>query len=545
MQVLGSLWLATEMSCLLITDRDKDQCANDADCVAKGTAFADTQCVEAVCVSKTANQGECDSNADCLSNANTPNTYCSEQSACLPILDTHCTSIITANGKPISADAVVLGVMAPLTGDNAPEGMARVNAVKLAYAEFTERAIGIPMANAAAPRPLALVVCDQVADAEGAAKHLATHVKVPAIIGPGFSGTTVKVAKTVSIPSGVLLMTPSATTPDLTTLQDNGLVWRTSSSFEPESKAFADLLAQFEKDQNARASLELSEAAPLRVAVLAKGDSYGKGLADLLSSSLTFNGRSASANGPTNFARFDYPDLSTNPSADHQAIITSVVQTFKPHVVLLIGTAEMITRGLEPLEEQWITGTGAQPRPYYFFSEGAKLGQLISAVTASAASHSDRRLASRVQTFGPRYNNQLFELMQTRYAAANNNSPIPDVYGVTGSYDAFYLVTYALIASGTFPPTGQTIAAGLARTVPPGVMITAGPSDVSRALAELAAGRSIDYDGVTGKLDFDVATGESAGDYNLYCVRSSQFVERTQYFLASEMRLVGEYQPCE
>lgn len=543
--LLGALWLTTHASCLLITDRSKDQCATDAECVAKGAAFANTQCVQGVCISNTASAGECTKNADCLSNQQTPNTYCSAQNACLPIVNTLCTSIITSDGGPIPPDAIVLGVMSPLSGDNAPEGQARVNGVKLAYAEFIERAIGIPTANATVPRPLALVVCDQVADVEAAARHLTDDVKVPAIIGPAFSGATVKVAKNVTIPSGTLLVTPSATTPDLTTLQDDGLVWRTSSSFEPESKAYAALLAQFETNAKVRAALELSDTAPLRVAVVAKGDSYGKGLADSLSSTLTFNGNSAAANGPTYFARIDFPDFSANPNADTQPQVSSVVQTFKPHVILMIGTAELITRGLEPIEEQWVTGSGAQARPFYFFSEGAKLGQLITAVAASEASHPDRKLMSRLQTFGPRYNNQLFELMQTRYAAANNNAPMPDVYGLTGSYDAFYLLTYALTASGTFPPTGKSIATGLARTVPPGTTIAAGPSDLSRGLAELIAGRNIDYDGVTGKLDFDITTGESAGDYNLYCVRSSQFVERDQYFVSSELRLVGDYQPCE
>lgn len=80
--------------------------------------------------------------------------------------------------------------------------------------------------------------------------------------------------------------------------------------------------------------------------------------------------------------------------------------------------------------------------------------------------------------------------------------------------------------------------------VPPGLKIQAGPSDVARAIAELVENRNIDYSGVTGELDFNVATGESPGDYNLYCVKGSDFAANGQYYLAGEGRLVGTYQPC-
>ncbi len=541
--LLVALWTCATPSCLLITDRSKDQCSNTSECTSKGSAFAGTQCVEGVCVSKTGVVGGCSRNADCLANRDTPNTYCSTNKTCLPILDSNCTSVVTIDGKPATPDAIMLGVLAPLTGENATDGAARVRAVQLAHAEFTERAIGIPSANGSAPRPIALVVCDQVADAEGAATHLATRVRVPAIIGPGFSGATVKVAKNVTIPNGVLLMTPSATTPDLATLQDAGLVWRTSSSYEPESKGYAALVAQIEANPQVREAWGLDSAASIRVAVLAKGDSYGKGLADLLSSTLTFNGTTAASNGTAYYGRFDLPDLTANPNADTQAAVTSIVQTFKPHLILAIGTAEVVTKGLDPIEEQWITGTGAQPRPFYVFSEGAKLTQLASVVTASEAAHSDRKLKARVQVFGPRYNDKLYDLMQTRYSAVNNVA-MPDVYGVTGSYDAFYLIAYALTASSASEPSGASVADGLKRLVPPGTTFSAGPGDLSNATADLLAGRNIDYDGVTGRLDFDPSTGESPGDYNLYCVQSPQFVQTGQYFLSSETRLVGQYQPC-
>jgi ABC-type branched-subunit amino acid transport system substrate-binding protein len=551
--LLGAFCLCSAGSCLLLTNRDKNQCATTTDCASKGSAFAGTQCIAGVCVGPDAGVGpdsgsppvgECATTAECLANASKPNTYCSADKQCLPMTSDDCTSIVTPDGKPITPDAIILGLLAPLSGGSASDGTARVRAATLAYQEFIGRQVGIPTGPGTKPRPVAMVACDQTVDAVRAATHLATHVGVPAIIGPGFSGTTVKVAMNVTIPSGVLLFTPSATTPDLTTMQDNGLVWRTSSSFTPESKAYADLLAQMENNADLRASLGLAAGAPIKVAVLAKGDSYGKGLADLLLTTLRFNGTDVSGNGTARFGRYDFPDLSANPNADVSGAITGITTGLRPNIIMLIGTAEVLTKGLVSIENQWPTGTDSPPRPYYVVSEGAKLAELISAVGQSASTHPDQKLAKRVQVFGPRYNDTLYNQLQTRYKASFNE-PLPDVYGVTGSYDAFYLLAYAMLATqSAASPTGATIATGLARTVAPGLTISAGPSDLSKGAAELALGKNIDYDGVTGPLDFDVSTGECPGDYNLYCVQADGFHTTGQYYRSTAAELVGTYAPC-
>ena len=347
----------------------------------------------------------------------------------------------------------------------------------------------------------------------------------------------------VAIPDGVLLMSPSATTPDLTTLQDNGLVWRTSSSFAPESKAYANLLTQMESNADMRTALGMASSAPLKVAVLAKGDSYGKGLADLLSTTLRYNGTDVAGNGAAYFMRFDLPDLSANPSADTSAVLNGIA-SFLPNIILVLGTAEVITKGVAPIEEQWPTGAGAPERPYYVISEGAKLIQLVTTVGQSDTSHPDRKLKDRVRVFGPRYNDALYSYLQDRFRAAYNEA-MPDIYGVTGSYDAFYLIAYAMLASQSqVPLTGISVAAGLARTAPPGAVISAGPTDISKAVAELTAGRNFDYDGVTGPLNFDIATGESLGDYNLYCVRGDGYHTTNQYYVSASSQLVGSFGTC-
>ncbi len=536
-----------QTSCLLLSKIEKNQCSTTADCLAKGAEFSHTSCQDGVCVAGypdggVARAGSCTANADCLANPNTPNTYCDNQGRCAPITTADCKDIVTVDGNPITPDAIVLGILAPISGDSAPEGRGRVRAVMLAYREFLQFAVGIPSGPGTKPRPPALVICDQMVNAERAATHLAVDLKVPAIIGPGFSGTTLKVAKNVTIPNNVLLMTPVATSPDITTLQDNGLVWRTSTSFEPEAKAFADLLAQMETAPSVRTALGLASGAPIRVAVVAKGDSYGKGLAESMMTTLRFNGTDVAGNGDR-FERLDFPDVALEPNPDTTAITNRIANEFKPHILLIVGTAEVITRGLGPIEEKWSTAPDAQPRPFAILAEGAKVSDLVAMVGATQSSFPERKLTSRLHVFGPRYNAALQAALATRYQGAYGEE-LPDVYGVAGSYDAFYVIAYALAATQTRPPSGPSIAAGLEQLVPPGLRIAAGPSDVSSALVELGAGRHIDYDGVVGPLDFNVTNGESLGDYNVYCVQPSGYQLTEQYYSTSSGGLVSHYEDC-
>jgi hypothetical protein len=87
--------------------------------------------------------------------------------------------------------------------------------------------------------------------------------------------------------------------------------------------------------------------------------------------------------------------------------------------------------------------------------------------------------------------------------------------GVT--YDAFYLLAYATYALGDAPVTGAALARAFARLVPPGRAFDAGPTGLLGGISELAAGRSIDLQGIESDLDFDLETGEAPSDFELNC----------------------------
>jgi branched-chain amino acid transport system substrate-binding protein len=110
-------------------------------------------------------------------------------------------------------------------------------------------------------------------------------------------------------------------------------------------------------------------------------------------------------------------------------------------------------------------------------------------------------------------------------------------FSPNSSYDAFYLLAYAALALGEEPATGPALARAIARTLPPGRPIDVGPSGIFDALNTLAAGERIDLNGATGRLDFDMETGEAPVDLAVLCVRSdSNGIENVESGLVYDAR---------
>ena len=88
------------------------------------------------------------------------------------------------------------------------------------------------------------------------------------------------------------------------------------------------------------------------------------------------------------------------------------------------------------------------------------------------------------------------------------------------NYDAIYLMALAIAQAGSIDPTavrdGLRAVAG-----PAGTMV--GPGDFTRALQLIAAGQPVNYDGVSGSLDFD-ADGNVTSIFDLWVTQDGAFV---------------------
>jgi branched-chain amino acid transport system substrate-binding protein len=93
---------------------------------------------------------------------------------------------------------------------------------------------------------------------------------ISGLIGADCSGVTGAVLQNVAIANGMVMISPSATSPGLTTMEDNGLFFRTSPSDAREGQVMAEILV---------------ERGIKSIALTYTNNDYGKGLADAIESS--------------------------------------------------------------------------------------------------------------------------------------------------------------------------------------------------------------------------------------------------------------------
>merc|ERR1712000_162600 len=116
--------------------------------------------------------------------------------------------------------------------------------------------------------------CVDSAAATTAAEGLVAQ-GVAAIMGADCSGVTGAIASNVAVPNGVVMISPSATSPGLTTLDDKGLFFRTT----PSDARGGQILADITKDRGIKS-----------VAVTYTNNDYGKGLADVYEAAVKAHG---------------------------------------------------------------------------------------------------------------------------------------------------------------------------------------------------------------------------------------------------------------
>jgi ABC-type branched-subunit amino acid transport system substrate-binding protein len=499
-------------ACTLLVDASIEQCSTTADCLGKGAAFSGTVCTD----KKICEQPPCTSNKDCAAYFGSDYAICRKDNVCVKLFSEDCKKILGDPAMVLDDNTIWLGTMLPVIDTYKTLGLPLQNGVEIAQRDFKTTTNGLPPATAGgARRPYAFVACHDLADPVRAATHLVDDLRVPAIIGPAFSGVLIKIATTITIPKGVLIMSPSATSPFISGLADNGLVWRTAPPDTVQAVAIAFAMsAKVEPDLRAGTPPVLKTLDPLRLAVVHKGDAYGKGLADALFAKVLFNGKTAAQNDSDgNYKRIDYGDpddpANTDPKSKYQAAVATTL-AFKPHVVIVVGTTEGVTDIFGPIESGWSAGTVYRPR--FVLTDGAQVPELTKLVGSNAD--------LRKRTIGtvPGTTSEQFKNFASRYRAdpltADTN---PDQY-TAAAYDAAYLLAYAIAAVGPQPITGATLAEGLKRMVPPGRAIEIGPGPINDAFAELAAGKNIDVNGVSGPLDFDVKTGEAESDIQIWCI---------------------------
>lgn len=516
---LGLAFGTAQSSCNAIVDTDVVQCKTTADCASKGGEFADSVCSAGVCT-----LGDCTSNQECSARFGGAPAICRRPGRlCVQLTTPECQEVVPLDALA-EDQTIVLGFIGPLSGTDVSSGVPAWQGVKLALNELEQSAVGLPVKDSTQRRRVAVVACDDANDPQKVASHLAKDVRAPLIIGPAFSSVTLDISTKVTIPAGSLLISYSATSPAITDLNDQGLVWRTCPSDALQAVPIAKLVSDLE--QQLRTEQSIPATTPIKVAMTVLGDAYGTGLANAASGLIEFNGKPANDNGD-NFLRIDYKPDTTDFSSTVSAVLGE-----NPQIVLLVGTTETVTELFATLKDD----ANALKR-YYVFSDGGKIQQLLDSTASNMA------LRQRIFGTAPGRATAQYQAFKSRYKAFYQNQD-PGTYA-EHAYDAAYLAAYALVATSEAAPTGALMNQGLSRSVG-GDPIQAGPNQVNTAFsALLLPDGKIDYDGVSGPLDFDVAKGEAPADVDVWCIDGTgKFASSGQFYNSITEQVDGARTNC-
>lgn len=381
-----------------------------------------------------------------------------------------CLGILGAGQEPIK-----IGGLFPLTGPLAPYGQEIVKGAQMAVDQIN--AVGGVLG-----RPLELVVRDTATAPDVGRDAAAKMIQIDgvvAIVGALSSGVTQAVAS-VTAPAHIPLISPSSTSPAITELADEDYVFRTCVS---------DALQGVVQARLAR------NLGYKKVSIIFVNNAYGKGLAEVFKA---------------NFEDAEHQVMAMVPYEENKPSYRGEVEQAlagAPDAINLIGYPvdgnKMIIEALEAGYEgdfifpDGMKGEGVTPGPAC--EEGASCEEQYlegSFGTAPGA----LEVAARAD-------------FEADYEVS---------FGATGipfrgeAYDAVVLIALAIQAAGE--ASGPAIQAKLREVAnPPGDEYTYG--QLAEALAAAAAGKDINWQGVSGPITWDEHGDVTTGAIEIWTVR--------------------------
>ncbi len=284
------------------------------------------------------------------------------------------------------------------------------------------------------------------------------------LIGGDCSGVTGAILQNVAIPNGMVMISPSATSPGLTTVEDNGLFFRTAPSDAREGQVMAEIL---------------QERGVKSIALTYTNNDYGKGLADAIQSNFESAGGEVTIVAAHEDGKADY-------SAEMGALASAGGDILVVAGYLDQGGLGIINAALD---------TGAFDT---FGLPGGMIGDSLPANVGSALDGSYGQIAGS----GGEGIEKLKELAGDAFDATSPYTP--------ESYDAAALFMLAMQAANSVDPAeyGKHI---LDVANAPGEKIY--PGDLAEAFDILREGGEVDYVGASA-VEL-IGPGESAGTYRM------------------------------
>ncbi len=320
--------------------------------------------------------------------------------------------------------------------------------------------------------------CIDAAAATATVERLITAEKVKGIVGGMCSGEATASLQNVAMPNGIVMVSPSATSPALSTLEDNGLFFRTSPSDARQGEVMTD---------------EILERGIKSVAVTYTNNDYGKGLADSFAAAFEAKGGKVTINAAHDDGKADYAaEVGALASAGGDALV-------------IAGYVDQGGSGI--LRGALDTGAFST----FVFPDGM-VGEVLE------------------KNFGPEINGSFGQIPSSEGAGKEKFIELAKAAGFDGSsvysgeaYDAAALMLLAMQAANSTDPAVykekiMEIANG------PGEKIL--PGELGKGLELLAAGQDIDYDGASS-VEL-IGAGESAGTFREIEIKDGK-IETVKY----------------
>jgi branched-chain amino acid transport system substrate-binding protein len=355
---------------------------------------------------------------------------------------------------------VKIGILVGFTGPIETIAPGMGDGAEFAMAEVTESGAFLGGKTVSSVR--ADSTCVDAAAATAAAERLITSDGISGLMGADCSGVTGAVLANVALPNGLVMISPSATSPGLSTVEDNGLFFRTSPSDARQGVVMSEVLM---------------ELGTKEVALTYVNNDYGKGLADAFEAAFTSMGGNVTISAPHEDDKADY-------SAEVAALAAA-------------GGERLVVAGYN-------TGGGAGIIRASLDSGAFDLFHLP-----------DGMIGKSLETnFGSELDGSTGQVPGTDSpGSAQLVNLIGDAFDGTGSYvaesyDAAALIMLAMQAAGSDNPAdykGKVMDVANA----PGEKIY--PGELAKGLEILANGGDIDYVGASA-VEL-IGPGESSGSY--------------------------------
>ena len=351
-------------------------------------------------------------------------------------------------GEPIK-----IGTLIDTTGDLAIFGPSIVLATDLA-------ALLINEAGGIDGRPVELIHRDSGTSpqiATDAASALVNVDGVEAIVGSLSSGVTLAVAESVTIPNGVVLVSPASTSPAISSLDDNDTVFRTTVSDALQGVIAAQAASQLGYDN---------------VATIYINNAYGEGLSTVFQETFEGLGGTVSAAVPIEGGQASYA--------------SELRQASQGGATVLMAMSYPETAGVylrEAVEGQFFSE--------FMFVDGTKNQEMFDDLGAD-------NFEGNYGTAPGAPGTPTQERFQDLYASKLEGDP-SSIF-ISEAFDAAVILALAIAEAGS--EDGDDIKAAMREVAnAPGEKV--GPGDLAKALQLISDGQDIDYVGAAGDQDFD------------------------------------------